>query len=293
MPIRQAVRHGTLTPEVIGSNPIWAVTYGIIILCLDTHMKNTKKEGFKMGFKANNVKKSDNVEFCDITTQEVEKYLQEEMTLVTNAMRSKGLTNEPYVKVQVATMEFRDKSSKFGDGPKSMKEKFYPLLLILSPDVMDNYNTKRDGNDIFFNSGSDEDDIVSIKPPYYMFLKKFIFRRGDVNKGEDNDLFSLYNIFNFSVRDKSMINKLVVPRKDKGTGNVILLVNPINVFHDMLEKSDRPQERYQTSIKRDECRWLSNSTGSMMYHVCRKVIPKDNNGDGYTQLKRILTSMNK
>lgn len=247
-----------------------------------------------MGFKASNVTASDNIKFFDITTQEVETYLQNELNRVTNAIRAKGVQDEPYVKVTVATMEFRDKNSKFSDNPKSKKEKFYPLLLILSQDIADNYNTKRDGNDIFFSSGNDEDDDVApIKPPYYMFLKKFIFRRGDVNKGQDNDLFLLYNKFNFSVRDKSIINKLVVPRKNKESGKVVLLANPIMVFHDMLEKSDNHNERYDTSIIREECKWLSNSTGSMMYHVRRRVANKDNTGDGYTQLKRILAGFNK
>lgn len=166
----------------------------------------------------------------EFTTTEVKNYLQEKFNAIEKALNASG-NKAPHVDIGLI-------SADIGVG-------FQPFCIVLPDLVLD----KKNSNDSIPSCFQiDESDGVKIKPHYYKLLQAYAYSDRDRAAMMSGEWRNARGIKNKNVAQGFMTYTKAKIETSGGRGNnntVILMLDPVRVFHDMLTDADNVGQRFK------------------------------------------------
>lgn len=168
----------------------------------------------------------------EITTLEAEKFLSEKLEQIIS--RSNDMNED--IKLSLVTLTFG--------------KKFKPFVALLPLSILKGKKNSNDEELSMFNPNSDS-GILKIKDSVYKFLVYYMFNKNDSKMFFDRNWRSALGISETSARK---LNSMRMPQTININRQkyVMVLLNPITVFHDMLVNIDNPGERFSVEEIRGE-----------------------------------------
>lgn len=210
----------------------------------------------------------DRVEYS-ITTTLAKEYLQNKFNLLTSTAKKKGL-NIPEVDI----MMYNEKLGK----------NFIPFFLILPESVLVS-NKKDDEIPSIFKS--ENTDHARLHTPFYELLKTYTFNKDDKRAFRAPEWKRRAGIQ--SGKNIGTLLKYSTPKienfGDAGR-KVIVLIDPIRLFHDMLTDDSARKQRFEVNI--DRWKEIDRATGTWNFIVNRVIVRNkhDNDNEIYAKMLR-------
>lgn len=206
----------------------------------------------------------------EFTTIKCANFIEEEFRQVEDAMKvASGNTEIPHVVPKIT-------SAKIG-------KRFYPLLLILPGDVLENQEQNENIPDIFLP----ENDSVSLKKSYHLTLLRYRYDKQDINSFRSNTFKHDSGVFRNS--DIQFLCRYAYPKIEKNMVDgeerpfVVMILDPIRLFHNMLVDELRPKQRFRVFIKN-----VKDIDGENFRYTVQRSIDKKKDSDT-EELQHLLT----
>jgi hypothetical protein len=173
------------------------------------------------------LKPDDNGVPFSISTNQVEKYLQQRVDVVTKS------ANIDSVEIKIYTTE--------------PGKDFCPLVVVLPTTVLQNQNQSSEDEEPSIFTPNKSSKKIRLRPELYHLFKLYIYNENDEKAFFSNDWRNRTGVRSDA---SAALKQIRVPTltKSDGTEIVMFLLDPLKVFHDMLKIKDdnRP---YRISIK--------------------------------------------
>lgn len=211
----------------------------------------------------------------EITTTEVAMYLRSKFKMIEDALNAKGYKNVPSIKPEVSSIR--------------LGKHYAPLFVLLPKEVLSLKDYNPDIPSVF-QPDRDTSDGAWLKQEYYALLFCYMYKRDDINAFRSGELRRQAGITNS--RDMETLFKYSTPKITKSADEngaesltVILILDPVRVFHDMLTDIQNPKQRFRVEISKTE----KIDDRSYMYTVERLV--KKKKKEDYMQLEALIRQM--
>lgn len=186
-----------------------------------------------------------------ITTGDVQNYLQHKINCVLKAVANKNGTETENIEVNVYSTE--------------SGSKFVPFMVSLPMNALkDNSKQHKRKGAAIFNVKS-EDGTAQLKDELFNLLKNYAYNDRDYNAFGSTDWQNMRGVGRESAY---RLQNFLIPRITNMNGNrdqtVLLLVDPLRVFHDMLQIEGDRSEFYVEIVS-----WKKQETGKFRYNVRR------------------------
>ena len=212
-----------------------------------------------------------------ITPKDVQNYLQKRLDVVTNELRKQGKECQD-VKIQdLISIE--------------ASNEFIPLVIFLPETaVVKKQKEQIKGNSIFAQSSKQPG--IKLRDEIYNVLKPYVY------SSKDRESFGTHLMKNTLKMSREKIYRIQewtrptwLKSKRSKDKNIVLLIDPIRVFHDMLKYVDAPQAKpFRINIEN----WKKKESGYYKYFVVREEItPKKENKDLAIELEQKMRSVNR
>ena len=230
---------------------------------------------------------SNDVKSYEIRTIDVQNYLQKIAKVLDRAIEKKlgKAEGEINTKVQVMSINF--------SGNKE-KQPFVPFMLMVSGNIIDMRDVDPDIPSVL---KPDMDNGVHLNSVYYnQMFAPYMFSKDDV-KSLNSPSYRRAMHINLPFSTLNALKRYMKPKvefsgnsDDINNAQVVVLIDPIRVFHKLAFESDNPHLRYYVVVK--ELKQIDDL--NFKYTVERKL--KQNNKEGLQNieaLKRFLASGNR
>lgn len=204
------------------------------------------------------LKPDDNGVPFSITTQQVEKYLQQRVDVVTKS------ANIDSVEIKVYTTE----PGKY----------FCPFVVVLPTSVLQNQNQSSEDDEPSIFTPNKSSKRIRLKPEIYHLFKLYIYNEDDEKAFFSNDWKNRTGVRSDA---SAALKQIRVPslQKSEGTEVIMFLLDPLKIFHDMLKYKD-DNRQYRITIKTLK----KIRTGEFVYGVERSL----SNSKGNKKYKDVL-----
>ena len=204
------------------------------------------------------LKPDDNGVPYSITTNQVEKYLQQRVDVVTSSAKIDN------VEIKVYTTE----PGKY----------FCPFVVVLPTTVLMNPNQSSEDDEPSIFTPNKSSKKLRLKPELYHLFKLYIYNEDDEKAFFSNDWKNRTGVRSDA---SAALKRLRVPalNRDGDTQVVMFLLDPLKVFHDMLKYKD-DNRQYKISIETLK----KVRTGEFVYGVERSLA----NSKGNKKYKDVL-----
>lgn len=200
-----------------------------------------------------------------LTTDDVYKFLDERLGILLEKLRTTGKYNLPD-----SLSDFKVISIKAG-------KKYAPLILFLPTSLSEKEarKGKKNSNDDSvpeIYKVNENDGTQKMIYEFYQFFKMFMYTREDIDSFKSSQVRSTLGISNSLVPVlKQLSTPTIQPfggkRGDvKSTNAILLMIDPIRVFHEMLVNKTNPNEQFKIFI--DHVEKIKDS--SFKYEITRK-----------------------
>lgn len=197
----------------------------------------------------------------DIRTEDVKKYLESKFDFINKGLKIKG--------VDVESINVSIRSLKIG-------KNFLPFIIVLPDTVLDRGSFDPNTPSVF--RPQDDDDAVRLKPYYYHFLANFMYSKSDIEYFGSSNWRRMAG--NPPTKSIQILRKYAKPAietiSDQNGGkitSVLLILDPIKIFHEMLVDNDNPKQRFSVFI----ADLVDVGEGSYNFTVSREVSKKNKN----------------
>jgi hypothetical protein len=214
--------------------------------------------------------------FYEITTEQAEQFLQQRINHQLKVARQKSGNNN------IPDITIRLRSAK-------MSEKFAPMILMMPTSVL--INSHRGNNDepsIF--SPTKTDGTPQLHKPLYDLLKSYGYTKEDINSMFRAQFRNALKLKTSSIHTLKMFASPRLQKYNKNRNSqVIMAIDPIALFHDMLIDPSFDRERFTVDIQG----WTEiDRTGNYKYSINRvrttkKFDPDEN--DLYKQITGMIS----
>lgn len=169
------------------------------------------------------------------TTEEVEDYLTGMFRNITDGLRARGVKNVKPITVDLSVV--------------SLGKSFYPFMIMLPEEVLNKKAYNPDMPSVF---ETDDEGGALLKEWYYKLLLNYMY-----DKWQINDLYSpeRKRALGMSAKDLQDIRKYSKPftvntenEYNQQGKTVMVLLDPIKVFHDMATFVNNPKQRFDVFI---------------------------------------------
>lgn len=201
----------------------------------------------------------DKIEYS-ITTTMAKEYLQSKFNLLATTAKKKGM-NIPEINI----MMYNEKLGK----------NFIPFFLILPEDVLIRNKETEDIPSIFKSENSDHARLFG---PYYEMLRAYTFNKDDKRAFRSTDWKRRAGIQ--SGKNIGTLLKYSTPKIENfgnGGRKVIVLIDPIRLFHDMLTDDSARKQNFEVLI--EHWKEIDSATGNWNFVVNRKVLRNKSEND--------------
>lgn len=192
--------------------------------------------------------------FIEISTEDVERYLQKKFDAVSAKLRASGV-DAPNIDVHVDSGE--------------ASRKFVPLAITLSLDVIEDKRAKEKGNNRdelpMFNPTRNTGNYANISAPYWKILEAYQYDKKDRILFQSSDWCRKKEVSRESSRNLVMLSVPRIHQVDKDMKVVLMLLDPVRIFYDMLVDIEHTGRKFLVridSLKKQE-------TGEFIYTVFR------------------------
>lgn len=186
----------------------------------------------------------------DISTKDVENYLQQKLNVVVGDMRKKGEYRGDDINVKLITME--------------VGNDFVPFAIILPPSILKERQKTRN-NELGIFAPKQFDITRAIYNPIGQFLKAFAYNKEDSRAFISQEWRRRSGV---SGQKAGMLKKYSNPVIDNYNNGkmetITMFIDPVRVFYDMLKMDDYPTA-YKVSIRK----WNRIKNGEYNYKVYR------------------------
>ena len=173
----------------------------------------------------------------EIRTEYVEKYLNDKFKFINDALIKRGEKG-----VESITVNMR--SLRIGKA-------FFPFIVMLPESVLDRFNFDPNTPSVF--RPEEDDDAVRIKPYYYRFLSNYMYTKEDVNAFNSTSWQRQAGIRSASnMRILRRYSRPAIESMNTQNGksiSVMVLLDPLKVFHEMLIDDNNPNQRFSVFIE--------------------------------------------
>lgn len=182
-----------------------------------------------------------------IETRKVEEFLQNKLDILSK----KSGTGD--IDIRVLTTE--------------AGEKFIPFMIVLPSEVQKDYKKKQEKMPEVFRNYEDNSDVIRLQDHVYAFLQQYAYTKRDSKMFDSQSFRQQMRIYR---RSATTLKSLITPKRMKLNGHndtkVIMLLDPIKVFYDMLGSEDDTRP-YHVEITG----WKKIETGKFRYDVDRVI----------------------
>lgn len=210
----------------------------------------------------------------DITTENVKKYLDSKFEFINKGLKNKNVPNVNDIDVNIRTL-------KIG-------KNFLPFIVVLPDDVLDRASFDPNTPSVF--RPEDDDDAVRLKPYYYHFLANYMYSKEDIGYfGSSSWRRAAGNPPAGNIRVLKKYARPAIETVPESNGQkttmVLVILDPIKIFHEMLIDNNNPKQRFTTFVTEMQ----SVGEGSYNFTVSREVIKKNKN-DG-KQIEDLINAL--
>lgn len=190
-----------------------------------------------------------------ISTEDVERYLQKKFDAVSAKLRAEGV-DAPNIDVHVDSGE--------------ASRKFVPLAITLGLDVIEDKRAKEKGNNNrdelpMFNPTRNTGNYANISTPYWKILEAYQYDKKDRTVFQSSNWCHQMGVSRESSRNLVMLSVPRIHQVDKETKIVLMLLDPIRVFYDMLINTEQTGRKFSIKIEKLK----RQETGEFIYSVVR------------------------
>ena len=191
----------------------------------------------------------------DISTSQVEDYIQRKLNVVVNGMRRNGLYKGNDIDVRVITVE--------------MGSKFVPFTVVLPMSVLkERKNRQKDELDIF--NPKDRDETANLYDPIMRMFSSYLYNKEDGEAFYSPDWRRERGV---STTTSAVLKRNRLPKVQKlNNGSmeaITFLIDPIRVFYDMLIMENNTSN-FHIEIRN----WQKIRSGEFKYEVKRVINKK-------------------
>lgn len=184
------------------------------------------------------------------TTEDAKSYLQKKFNMIKAAFEKKGV-NFPDIKLIMYNQE--------------LGKNFLPFILILPDTVLESRNRNENYNSIFLPDTKEQS--ARLKKPFFDLLSNYTYNKDDKKAFRSPDWKRRSGV---NGRHTSTLLKYSTPVKESfgsaGT-KVLVFIDPIRIFHDMLVIEGREDQVFDVDIR--ECKKIEN--GNYNFKMARVV----------------------
>lgn len=197
-----------------------------------------------------------------VTTQMVEKYLQDKLDAVLNGKN---------VRVNVRNI--------------NASKRFYPFVVALSMNAQYLESTPDENIPSIFNP-KDDDKTVALQKEVFGVFQPYMYNKRD---GEAFESSVWRHEMGVSTRSAQLLNKFRSAKKmsfDSGrTERIMFIIDPLRVFFDMSSTGDNDKDKY---IKIDRIQKINNGIYSFRFY--RKDKQNQKGGNYFSQFSRMFNN---
>lgn len=197
-----------------------------------------------------------------VTTQMVEKYLQDKLDAVLNGKN---------VRVNVRNI--------------NASKRFYPFVVALSMNAQYLESTPDENIPSIFNP-KDDDKTVALQKEVFEVFQPYMYNKRD---GEAFESSVWRHEMGVSTRSAQLLNKFRSAKKmsfDSGrTERIMFIIDPLRVFFDMSSTGDNDKDKY---IKIDRIQKINNGIYSFRFY--RKDKQNQKGGNYFSQFSRMFNN---
>lgn len=208
----------------------------------------------------------------DLTTYDVKKYLQSKVDVLISIMNQER-KKDPN-KTTIPPMRIHLFSTP-------ISKKFAPFTILLAPTVAENFeipyeeDIRESGEEIFLTpqkAYTGHKQKALLYPEFQKFVEVYGYTKGDIESLRTDYLKKELSITHakidkmymfvdprFNTLEGGAVNSLDVTR-------VVVLLDPIKVFHDMLSNPDEPKEEFEIQITLGD----KKNENEFVYHIRRR-----------------------
>ena len=205
-----------------------------------------------------------------ITTKLVEEHLQKAINLMVKDLRDKGV-NARDIRITVMT--------------DNISKQFRPFIIAIP---MDGAVKGRGGNNENLSIYHDEenDNNIQLHDWLFKFLSAFSFDKSDIKAFDSVTFRKELNISPVRANDLKRLARPKVHsvRDDRRPTHVVMYIDPIRVFKNMLKSSD--DDKFRILIKKDKSRDLN--AGECEYKVYKIYESRRSKNDEREKLTKLL-----
>jgi hypothetical protein len=202
----------------------------------------------------------------NITTTDVEQYMQKKLNVVVNGMRNNGLYNGDDIEVKIVTVE--------------MGSKFIPFTVVLPMNVLKDKKKRQTKDELSIFNPKDSDATVNIYDPIMKLFSSYVFDKADGEAFYSADWRRARGV---STTTSGVLKRNRLPRIQRfnngGMERVTFLIDPIRVFHDMLTMDDN-NSNFIVEVEN----WQKIRSGEFRYDVKRVINKKKGKKGGGNNL---------
>lgn len=172
-----------------------------------------------------------------ITTEDAERYLQKKVDAIVAVMNSNADGNNRQEPVQITLMSLK------------CSKKFHPFFLMLPTNTLVGKGKNKEELQIF--NPEESEGQTRIKPLLYKLVKSFRYEKRDESVWFNSQWRSVLGIRHQTVQILKDHRLLKIQRFNKGKNSyVTCVIDPIRLFHDMLEDPTNDDERFRVYINK-------------------------------------------
>lgn len=196
-----------------------------------------------------------------ITTSAVESYLQKKVDVICNRMAKENGGKADDINVRLYTTE--------------AGKSFLPFVVVLPLEVLSQRNKQKKKMASIFDTKS-EDGTASMRPEFYELFKSYVYNKDDEAAFFSDDWRRQRHVSReTSPVLKSMRTPKVVSLNGGQIKTVSFMIDPLRIFHDMLESEDD-----RRNFKVEVVDWQKMQAGEYRYDL-KRVINKNKNKQKY------------
>lgn len=200
-----------------------------------------------------------------ITTQFVREFLQGKFDVIVDKMNEANTRGKKQEKIDI-------KLFTTGAGGA-----FFPFIIMLPLAVLERYGLDESNDEpSIFHPEEDEDlDAVLLKDEFYQLIKIYAFSKEDESAFFSDDWRRQRKVSRETSRNLKVLRTPKVNRYDCGGEKVpfvVMLLDPIRVFHDILTSPDNPCD---FTVEINSWQKLQKD-GEFSYSVTRRMLKKGN-----------------
>ena len=208
-----------------------------------------------------------------ISTDQAKKYLQTKFDMIGKSLKARG--------VQFPDMKLVMYNQEIG-------KQFLPFILILPIEALENKEVEENIPSIF--RADDEDRSVRLRKPIFDVLRNYTFNKDDKNAFRSPVWKREMKINGRVIGTLIKYSTPKIENFNRAGKKIVVFVNPIRLFHDMLVDESNNQQRFSVNIES----WDKIEDGSYNFKVVRKINKEkgENRNTVYAQMLRKINGSN-